>query len=136
MHINAAVEAVMDAGFRVHRELGPGLLESTYEACLTFELARNRIAFRRQVPIPLVYAGHRLDCGYRLDLLVEEKLVVEVKSAKALAPIFTAQILTYMRLGGFHAGLLMNFNTRLLKEGIRRLVWNYEGPRPSECGGG
>lgn len=130
MDINQTVEAVMDAAFLVHRELGPGLLESTYETCLAFELARAGIRFQRQHPMPLVYKGHRLDCGYRIDLLVEDLVVVEVKSAKGLDPIFTAQLLTYMRLGGFQAGLLMNFNTRLLKNGLRRLVLNYQGPRP------
>jgi GxxExxY protein len=128
VEINEVAKRTMDAAFRVHRELGPGLLESAYEKCLAFELARTGLRSRRQVTVPIMYDGHRLDAGYRLDLLVEECLVVEVKAVEALAPIHTAQVLTYLRLGSFHVALMFNFNSTLLKDGIRRLVWKYPGP--------
>lgn len=131
MEMNTLIEKVLDAAFKVHRALGPGLLESSYESCLGYEFGRTRVPFQRQVPIPVIYEGHHLDCGYRADLLVDRRLIVEIKSVARLEPIYTAQVLTYLRLGGFQVGLLMNFNTKLLKDGLRRLVWNYEGPRPS-----
>ncbi len=107
----------------VHRELGPGLLESAYEECLCCELQQNGIAFARQVPLPIVYKGIRLDCGYRLDVVVRNEVILEIKSVDQLLPIHDAQLLTYLRLSGSKVGLLMNFNTVILKDGIRRLVF-------------
>ena len=104
----------------VHRALGPGLLESAYEECLCQELALRGIPFERQVPLPLEYRGIQLECGYRLDILVAGAVVVEVKSIEAIAPIHEAQLLTYLRLGAWQVGLLMNFNVVVLKNGIRR----------------
>ena len=106
----------------VHRYLGPGLLESAYEECLCVELAEANIAYERQVAVPIVYKGVRLDCGYRMDLVVDRCLVVEIKAIERLMPIHSAQILTYLRLSGHKVGLLMNFNAILLKDGLRRFV--------------
>jgi GxxExxY protein len=107
---------------KVHSALGPGLLESAYEACLAYELAQQGPKLERQKPLPLVYREVRLDCGYRLDLLVEEKVVVEIKSVDSLQPIHTAQLLSYLRLADCRIGLLINFNVRSLRNGIRRIV--------------
>ena len=102
--------------------LGPGLLESAYQECLCQELFLRGIPFERQVPLPLEYRGIRLECGYRLDILVASLVVIEVKSVEAIAPIHEAQLITYLRLGGWKVGLLMNFNVVVLKDGIRRKV--------------
>jgi GxxExxY protein len=120
--VNVLTREIIGAGIAVHRELGPGLLESAYQQCMRQELALRGIPFRREVPIPLEYRGNRLECGYRLDLLVANTVVVEVKAIEALAPIHEAQLLTYLRLGGWNVGLLMNFNVVVLKDGIRRRV--------------
>lgn len=106
----------------MHRALGPGLLESAYEECLCRELTLRQLPFERQWPLPLVYKGLRLDCGYRLDLVVDNAVIVEIKAVESLQPIHDAQLLTYLRLGGWQVGLLINFNVPLLKQGIRRLV--------------
>jgi GxxExxY protein len=119
-HGNLLSEQVIGAAIEVHRQLGPGLLESTYEQCLCFELAQCSIAYVRQVPLPVIYKGNRLDCGYRIDLVVEQQLIVEVKSVDQLLRIHEAQLLTYLRLSGLQIGLLLNFNAVLLKHGIRR----------------
>ena len=113
---------IIAAGIEVHRVLGPGLLESVYEVCLARELALRGIEHRRQVPLPIVYKGVRLDAGHRLDLLVEELVIVEVKSVEVLEPIHDAQLLTYLRLSQRWLGLLVNFNTTLLKRGLRRML--------------
>jgi GxxExxY protein len=122
----AAVEAlgrsVIDAGLKVHRTLGPGLLESAYEHCLAHELHRRGVSLRRQVPLPIVYEGSTLDAGYRLDLLVEDAVVIEVKAVDALTRLHEAQVLTYLKLSGHRLGFLMNFNVDLFKQGLRRLV--------------
>jgi GxxExxY protein len=123
--VNALTEAVIGAAIEVHRALGPGLLESTYEICLCHELKRRGIAFERQKPIPIEYKGVHLDCGCRADLLIDGKLLVELKSVDSLLPIYEAQLLSYLRLGGWNCALLINFNVRLLKEGIRRRVLNF-----------
>jgi len=120
--VNDLTREIIGAGIAVHRELGPGLLESAYQQCMRQELTLRGIPFRREVPIPLEYRGNRLECGYRLDLLVANTVVVEVKAIEALAPIHEAQLLTYLRLGGWNVGLLMNFNVVVLKDGIRRRV--------------
>ena len=116
-------DRVIGLAIGVHRELGPGLLESAYEECLCYELEQSGIVFGRQVPLAIVYKGTRLDCGYRLDIVVQRQLIIEIKSVDRLLPIHDAQLLTYLRLSGYKIGLLMNFNTFLLKEGIRRFVF-------------
>jgi GxxExxY protein len=113
---------IIGAALTVHKELGPGLLESAYQACLAEELRSQSINFRREVPVPLVYKGIQLDCGYRLDFLVEEQVIVECKAVESLAPIHDAQVLTYLRLTGKHRALILNFNCKQLRNGIKRLV--------------
>jgi GxxExxY protein len=119
---DALTDQVIGFAIEVHRHLGPGLLESTYEECLCYELDENGIRFKRQVPLPVVYKSVRLDCGYRIDIVVENRLILELKAAERLLPIHEAQVLTYMRLSGVRTGLLLNFNTPVLKDGIRRLM--------------
>lgn len=119
-------DAVIGAAIEVHRALGPGLLESTYEICLCRELSIREIPFERQVAIPVEYEGVKLDCGYRADLVVTGRLLVEIKSVDALASIHEAQLISYLKLGGWHVGLLINFNVQLLKSGIRRRVLNLD----------
>ena len=114
--------AVLNAAFAVHRELGAGLLESVYEHCLAEELGQAGLRTERQVGVPVSYRDTRLDVGFRLDLLVERAVIVEVKSIDALASIHTAQLLTYLRFSGVRLGYLINFNTLRLKDGLRRLV--------------
>ena len=113
---------VIGLAIGVHRELGPGLLESAYEECLCFELKQSGIDFSRQTPLAIVYKGIQLDCGYRLDIVVQRDLILEIKSVDQLMPIHDAQLLTYLKLSGHKVGLLMNFNTVFLKDGIRRFV--------------
>jgi GxxExxY protein len=113
---------VIGCAIEVHRELGPGLLESTYEQCLARELALQGVPFALQVGVPIEYKGARLDCGYRLDLLVEDRIIVELKAVAALDPIHEAQILAYMKLAKIKIGLLINFNVLRLKDGLRRFV--------------
>ena len=105
--------------------LGPGLLESAYQECLSRELTVRGIPFEREYPLPLEYKGIRLQCGYRLDLLVAGAVVVEVKAVETIAPVHEAQLLTYLRLGGWRMGLLINFNVPILKQGIRRKIMSY-----------
>ncbi|HUG39854.1 MAG TPA: GxxExxY protein [Longimicrobiales bacterium] len=132
MEINEITDRVLAAAVEVHRRLGPGLLESPYAECLAFEMRRRGLRFRREVRLPLVYDGHRIDCAYRLDFLVGGQVVLELKAERSLQPIHGAQLLTYLRLGGFPVGLLLNFNTRYLGGGsVRRVVNGYAGPRPS-----
>jgi len=113
---------VVDAAFQVHQALGPGLLESAYEECLSYELAQRDIEHKRQVAMPLMYKGLKLDVGYRIDLLVASCVVVEVKAIESLAPIHQAQLMTYLKLTEHRLGFLMNFNVRLFKDGVRRVV--------------
>ncbi len=113
---------VIGCAIEVHRHLGPGLLESTYEQCLARELALAEIAFQAQAPLPVAYKGIKLDCGYRIDLLIERQLIIELKVVEKLLPINEAQILTYMKLANISTGLLINFNVELVKDGIRRFV--------------
>ena len=121
-HGSTVTERVIGLAIDVHRSLGPGLLESAYEECLCFELKQNGISHERQVPLPIMYKEVRLDCGYRMDIVVQRDLVVEIKSIDRLLPIHDAQLLTYLRLSGCKIGLLLNFNHVVLKEAIRRLV--------------
>ena len=115
-------EAIIGAAIQVHRNLGPGLLESAYEACLAYELSRRGIAARRQVDLPVAYENVKIDCGYRLDFVVEEQVIVELKSVAKILPVHIAQLLTYLRLSGLSVGLLINFNVPVLKDGIERRV--------------
>jgi len=120
--VNQATEAIIGAAIEVHKHLGPGLLESAYEECLCHELHLRNIPFQRQVPLPVVYKGAKLDCGYRIDLLVKGEVVVELKAIEGVLPIHEAQTLTYMRLGGWKVGLIINFNVPIVVKGIKRLV--------------
>lgn len=113
---------VIGLGIEVHRQLGPGLLESAYEDCLAYELRLAGIPFDRQKELPVRYKTAMLDCAYRIDLLVENSLIVELKAVDSLLPIHEAQVLTYMKLSGVHKGLLMNFNVPVLRSGIKRLI--------------
>jgi len=122
MKDNDVTHEIIGAAIEVHRLLGPGLLESAYEECLSRELELRHLKVERQKPIPLVYKDVKLECGYRNDLLVESRIVVELKSIGALAPVHEAIILTYIRLSGCRLGLLINFNVTALRDGIRRYI--------------
>jgi GxxExxY protein len=113
---------VIGCALEVHRYLGPGLLESTYEQCLAHELKMAGIPFKLQCPLPVEYKGIKLDCGYRIDLLIDDSIIVELKSVEKILPIHKAQLLTYMKLSGISIGLLMNFNVEYIKNGIKRMV--------------
>ena len=121
-HENEIGTIILDCAFQVHRELGPGLLESAYVACLSYELMQKQLKFQTQFPMPVVYKEVKLECGYRMDLLVENKVIVEVKAVEALNDVHTAQVLTYLKLSGCKLGYLINFNVAQLKNGIKRLV--------------
>jgi GxxExxY protein len=126
VNYNSITEAIIGAAIEVHKTLGPGLLESAYRECLARELLLRHIPFEREVPIPVVYKGVHLECGYRLGFLVAAAVVIEIKSVDLIAPVFEAQLVTYLSLGGWQVGLLINFNVLLLKDGIRRRVVNYQ----------
>jgi GxxExxY protein len=115
-------EKIIESAIEVHRHLGPGLLESAYEECLCFELKQHDLSFERQKPLPLKYKSVELDCGYRIDILVEDKVIVELKCVDKINPIHEAQLLTYLRLSDKKVGLILNFYVSLMKDGIRRLV--------------
>ncbi len=120
--VNDITRVIIGAAIEVHRALGPGLMESAYEECLCHELRMQQVPFERQRPLPVEYKGALLDCAYRLDLIVADAVVVEVKAVDALLPIHEAQLLTYLKLGGWKVGLLINFNVPVLTDGIRRRV--------------
>jgi len=122
MHENEIGTLILDAAFKLHKELGPGLLESTYEACLAYECIQNGLQIETQVPLPVVYKRVKLDCGYRIDILVFKRVIIEVKSLEKLNEVHLAQVLTYMKLSGCKLGYLLNFNVKQLKEGIKRIV--------------
>ncbi len=122
MEINSITDKIIGCAIEVHRQLGPGLLESAYEACIYYELVKAGLNVKRQLALPIVYKEVKLDAGYRIDLLVEDKVILEIKAVDALAGIHEAQILTYMKLASIKYGLLMNFNVRLLKNGLRRMA--------------
>ena len=122
MAINDVTGAVVDAALKVHSVLGPGLLESAYEACLAYELRKRGLEVTTQFELPVVYDEIRIDLGYRVDLLVEGSVVVELKTVSKLLPVHEAQLLSYLRLGDFRAGLLINFHAACLKDGIKRMV--------------
>ena len=115
-------EAIIGAAIEVHRALGPGLLESAYEQCLCHELSLQGMEFRRQVELPVRYKAVQLDCGYRIDVLVEDRVVVELKAVERLLPIHEAQLMTYLKLSGHSVGLLLNFQVPVLKDGLKRIV--------------
>ena len=120
MEINEITEKVIGLAIEVHRNLGPGLLESAYKECLFYELKNNNIAVEVEKPLPLIYKEIKLEQGYRIDLLIENKLVIELKTVESFTDVHFAQILTYMKLGNYSTGLLINFNTKMLKQGIKR----------------
>jgi len=126
LSFNELTERVIGACIEIHRSLGPGLLESAYEECLCHELSAAHIGFERQKPLPVRYKGVNLDCGYRLDLVIEQKLIVELKAIEQLLPIHEAQLLTYLKLSGLTLGLLINFNVPVLKSGIKRIANNFQ----------
>lgn len=120
--VEGLAKIVVDAAFAVHTELGPGLLENAYEACLSRELDLRGIKYQRQLPVPLEYKGIRVEIGYRADVVVEDKLLIELKAVDALLPVHSAQVITYLRLKKFPLGLLINFNEVLIKNGIHRIL--------------
>ena len=124
MQVNEITGQVVDAAIKVHRALGPGLLESAYEACLMYELRTRGLQAASQVPLPIVYEEVHLDVGYHMDIVVEGMVLVELKSVETISPIHKAQLISYLKLSGHKAGLLINFNVELLKDGITRMVNN------------
>ncbi len=124
--LNEITAQIIAAAIAVHHELGPGLLESSYEACLAFEIANRGLHFERQKRLPVIYRGRVLECGYRIDLLVENCVIVEVKTVERFEPVHVAQVLSYLKMSGSRLGLLLNFNVKwLTAEGIRRVVNNF-----------
>ncbi len=124
-HLDSLTETIIGAAIRVHRALGPGLLESAYEACLASEVAQRGLKVERQRPLPVVYRAVALECGYRVDLMVEDAVIVEVKAVDRLMPIHEAHLPSYLKLSGSKVGLLINFNVKVLKKGLRRVVRNF-----------
>ncbi|MAY83483.1 MAG: GxxExxY protein [Flavobacteriales bacterium] len=122
MRLNEITDIILGAAINVHKELGPGLLESSYQECLYYELVSSGLLVQKEIPLPIIYKEVKLEHGYRIDLLVEKKVVVEIKSIDTIAPVHVAQILTYMRLSKTNTGLMLNFNVAKLKEGIRRFI--------------
>ena len=122
MHENELSKLIIGCAMKVHSNLGPGLLESAYEACLAYELSKAGLRFERQKPMPLIYEEVKLDVGYRLNLIVEGKVVVDPKSVEALTPVFMAQMITYLKLSGCKLGLIINFNVEHLRDGIKRIA--------------
>jgi len=126
MKTNDLTEGIIGAAIEVHRALGPGLLESAYEECLCRELSLRQLPFQRQLEVPLNYKDAMLRCGYRVDVLVSSTVVIELKAVETLLPLHHAQLLTYLKLGGWQVGLLINFNVRVLKDGLHRMVLGFE----------
>lgn len=125
--LNQTTEKIIGAAIRVHQSLGPELLESSYEACLAYELIDQGLEIERQKPLPVIYRGVKLDCGYRVDLLINKAVIVEIKAVEFIKAIHKAQLLSYLRLFGSSLGLLINFNERVLKNGLTRVVNNFPG---------
>lgn len=123
--LDLITQEIIGAAIAVHRRLGPGLLESAYEACLAFELRERGLNIEQQKPLPVIYGDVRLDCGYRLDLVVEDSVIVEIKAIERLLPVHDAQLLSYLRLSNKNVGLLINFHVRLLKNGVKRIVHEF-----------
>ena len=124
--INKLSSKVIGAAIEVHKHLGPGLLESAYEECLCYEFDLDKLSYARQKALPIIYKGKELDCGYRLDIVVENQLILELKSVEKIEPIHKAQLLTYLKLADIGLGLILNFNVELMKDGIVRIVNNFE----------
>lgn len=122
---NEITDIIIKCAINVHKKLGPGLLESAYEECVYYELQKTQLVIEKQKPLPLVYEEVKLDCGYRVDLMVNKKVIVEIKSVEALNDVHVAQLITYLRLAGCKVGLLINFNVVKLKDGLKRIVNNY-----------
>jgi len=122
MEINQITHEILDSAYKIHSKLGPGLLESAYQACLVYELRKKGLKVEVEKPLPLIYEEVKLECGYRIDLLVENQVVVELKTVEAFTDVHTAQVLTYLKLTGNKVGLLINFYTKSLKDGIKRLI--------------
>jgi|SRR6185503_11083334 len=122
MHENEIANRVIGLAIDVHKALGPGLLESAYEECLFYKIIKSGLTAEHQKPMPLVFEDVKLECGYRIDILVERKLILEIKSVDSIHPVFLAQTLTYLRLGGYKLGLLINFNVPAMREGIKRVI--------------
>jgi GxxExxY protein len=122
LHEEDLTEQIIGAAIEVHRELGPGLLESVYEECLCYELNTRQISFRRQVVLPLNYKSKQLDCGFRADVIIADKVLIEIKAVETVSELHKAQLLTYLRITGMKVGLILNFNMVVLKDGIVRLV--------------
>ena len=120
--IERVAAQIVDAAFKVHTTLGPGLLESVYEECMAFELTRRGFLVERQMIVPIIYEGVQLDAGFRIDLLVNKCVLIELKAVEKLIPLFDAQVLTYLKLSGIRLGILINFNSKLFKDGTKRLV--------------
>jgi GxxExxY protein len=130
---NKITEEIIGGAIEVHRHLGAGLLESAYEECLCYELSQRGLWFQRQLIAPVLYKGIKLDCGYRIDLLVEDAVIVEIKSVEALLPVFSAQLLTYLKIRQMRIGLLINFNVQTLTRGLKRIANNYQDPTQRVC---
>lgn len=122
MEVNQITHEILDSAYKVHSALGPGLLESSYQACLVYELRKKGLHVETEKPLPLIYEEVFMECGYRIDILVENNVVVELKTVEAFAEVHIAQVLTYFKLSGCKVGLLLNFYTKSLKEGIKRLI--------------
>lgn len=122
MHLNQVSSQIIGAAIEVHKALGPGLLESAYEECLCHELRLRKINFERQKELPVIYKGISLDCGYSLDILVQKRVIVELKACEAIKPIHRAQLLTYLKVMDLRLGLLLNFNVPVMKEGVERIL--------------
>ena len=122
MDINKLSSKIIGAAIEVHKALGPGLLESTYEECLCYEFSLRRISYEKQKPLPVVYKDKKLDCGYRIDVVVENAIILELKACEKIEPIHKAQLLTYLKLSGLKLGLLLNFNVPIMRDGIVRIV--------------
>jgi GxxExxY protein len=122
LHHEELTEKLIASAIEVHRHLGPGLLESAYEECFCHELRLQSVAFERQKPLPLEYKGIKLDCGYRMDVVADGKAVIEIKCVERILPVHEAQLLTYLKLSGLRVGLIINFHTRFIKDGIKRLA--------------
>jgi len=122
MEINQITHEILDSSYKIHSKLGPGLLESAYQACLVYELRKKGLKVEVEKPLPLIYEEVKLECGYRIDLLVENQVVVELKTVEAFTDVHVAQVLTYLKLSGNKVGLLINFYTKSLKDGIKRII--------------
>ncbi|REJ75227.1 MAG: GxxExxY protein [Acidobacteria bacterium] len=121
-NLNDVSRKVIGASIEVHKEIGPGLLESAYEECLSFELETQGLSIKRQVPLPITYKGKVLSCGYRMDILVENEIILELKTVKKIEELHKAQLLSYLRMSGRHLGLILNFHSAYMKQGIKRIV--------------